>query len=158
MAQQPNIKKTNAPASSQIVDAPRWVPTRPGEIMSPAEAMSGPGFGVQGPDTGYAYKLVRNAEFDRCGRTAILEEVLVNLVGARAGTIGRGPTPGDVDVALALLGAGDVRSAAKSRLARLLDHTAHEVRRGMSFVNSLPRELLVGSLEKAETFVDSELV
>ncbi len=157
MAQQPNIARTSAPASSSPVDAPHWVPTRPGEITTPDEAVTGPGFGVQGPDIGYAFKLVRAADFDRCGRTSILEEVLVNLVGARSGTIGRGPTMGDVDVALALLGAGNVRSGAKSRLAHLLDHTAHEARRGMSFVNSLPRDLLVGTVAKAEAFVDSEL-
>jgi hypothetical protein len=116
MAQQPNIVRKGVESLAPVAKPPSWTPTRAGEITKPQEAVTGPGFGVQGPDTGYAYRLVRIAEFDRCGRGEILEEVLVTLMGARAGKLRRAPAKGDLEVAKEILGIGDVRSAAKRRL------------------------------------------
>ena len=157
MAQQPNIVRKGTVPRPPASRPPSWTPTRAGEITTPQEAVSGPGFGVQGPDTGFAYRLVRTAEFDRCGRRDILEEVMVNLIGARAGKLGRAPTLHDLEVAKAILGIGDVRSAAKGRLQDLLTDTAHEIRRGMSFVTGLADKVLLGSVETAERYVDDEL-
>ncbi len=157
MAQQPNIVRKGSAPRPPLAKPPSWKPTRAAEITTPQEAVTGPGFGVQGPDTGFAYRLVRTAEFDRNGRGDILEEVMVNLIGARAGKLGRAPATGDLEVAKAILGIGDVRSAAKERLQELLTHTAHETRRGLSFVTGLADKVLLGSVKTAERYVDDEL-
>jgi hypothetical protein len=157
MAQQPNIVRKGAESLAPVAKPPSWTPTRAGEITKPQEAVTGPGFGVQGPDTGFAYRLVRAAEFDRCGRGDILEEVLVTLIGARAGKLGRAPAQTDLEVAKEILGIGDVRSAAKRRLQDLLSHTAHELRRGLSFVTGLEDAVLLGSVKTAERYLDDEL-
>ena len=82
----------------------RWRPTRPGEILAPADMPSGPSFGRPGPDAGWGMRLVRRAEFDRGRRPRQLEALLNALVGARAAAAGRGPAPQDVEVALSLVG------------------------------------------------------
>lgn len=151
MGQQPNIEIDAAerprPAPDRGVER-RWHPNRPGEISSPADVPDSAAFGRPGPDAGWAFKLIRLADYDRTARNAELEPVLSTMVGARASHFGRAPVPEDVEVALTLTGlrATDLDPQVVDRLAGLraewLDHAAHEPTKGISALEAIPEDLL----------------
>jgi hypothetical protein len=122
MAQQPNIEL-------RITDLPRqvsgtgperpWVPNRPGELTGTGVPWGG-AFGTAGPDAGYALKLAADRELllaDHEHR-ADANAAVGAVAAARASLAGRGPTKGDIDAAIVILGYdtesdfGAVRSAA----------------------------------------------
>lgn len=95
----PRVEPEPAPAR-------RWAPTRPGDLHTPSDVPWGSGFGTPGPDTGYALKLVGDADFeigedeDRHN----VEHFLLLIMGARASLFGKAPSADDMQFALMLAG------------------------------------------------------
>ncbi|MDH3307160.1 MAG: hypothetical protein OEO77_06550 [Acidimicrobiia bacterium] len=154
MGQQPNIELdgADAPRTTLQPGVPdRWKPDRPGEINSPEDMRWGGAFGRPGPDTGWAIRLIRRAEYDRSNRPKETDKMLGAVVGARASLIGRAPTPGDVEVALTLMGLrpdglpSPVVAELSGARERWLDASAHEHTRGAGFVASIPTERLLAT-------------
>lgn len=112
MGQQPNVpldlsdlpRPTPKPAPAR-----RWAPQRPGELTTPGAVPTGGAFGVTGPDTGYAARLVaaRDIPIGPDEERHQVDAAVGALAGARAARAGRAPTSGDIDVALLLLGYDD---------------------------------------------------
>ncbi len=133
----------------------RWRPTRPGEILSPADVPAGASFGRPGPDAGWSLRLIRRAEYDRGSRPGRLESLLTSLAAARAAAAGRGPVPQDVETALSLVGLrpDGLGEEALQRLAarreEWLDAVAHEPTAGMAALADIPADLLADAPERA---------
>jgi len=108
MAQQPNIEIDLDDLPREALDtapARQWLPgSKPGVISSPAQVPTGGSFGTPGPDTGWAYRIVRTLE---PGIDRSLEAVLVALMAARAAAAGRAPMAQDLEVAKILTGLTD---------------------------------------------------
>ncbi len=151
MGQQPNIELEESnlptPEADRGVER-RWIPTRPGEISSPADVPTGASFGRPGPDPGWAMHLLSRTNYDRGERPRQLAALLAALVGARASSNGRGPTPQDVEVALTIVGlrAQDMDKGPLTHLASRrevwLDAVAHEATPGMAALGAIPRAIL----------------
>ena len=160
MAQQPNVEIDVAERPQPTPEpaaAGTWRPERPGEAEG-ATVDSGGVFGHTGPNTGYALKLIRAAEYQGTGRDKEVEAVVAAVAGARAAHFGRAPVMGDVQIGLALLGlAGDDPEAHAVGRNRVLDGTAHEHARGSAFVASLPADVLFGSVDEARRHAAAEL-
>lgn len=107
MGQEPNIRLglEDLPRAVPEPAAPaRWSPQRPGDFVSPDEVPWGGAFGTPGPDTGFAYKIVRNLDLPGAAhRRSDIEAVLVVVMSARASSLGRAPTAADAAVAIDLL-------------------------------------------------------
>lgn len=146
MAQQPNIEVDRARAplpEPEPGPARRSLPRRPGEIDTPSEAPWGGSFGTPGPDTGWALKLIREADYDRTHRARETEGLLAALVAARASLLGRAPVPEDVELGLILLGLRDgVPAGLLERKERWLDAATHERPRGATALREIDREQL----------------
>lgn len=145
MAQQPNIEL--GPADRPRPEprpgaARRWDPgSKPGVITAPDQMPRGGSFGTPGPDTGFAYRLIRLADLP--AQVADLEHVLAALMGARAAHFGRAPTREDLEVALLLCGVGDGLPAHLGERAReWIEATAHEKPKGRTAVNDVGPEAL----------------
>jgi len=151
VAQQPNIELTRGdlPRSELAPRAAAWLQDRPGEITAPDQVEWGGAFGRPGPDTGWALKLVRSADFDRGERPTVIEQIVASVAGARAARNGRGPASEDVEVALTLLGlrAEGLPQEVVASLAEVrdeaIDHSAHERDKGRSFIQSVPMDQLM---------------
>jgi len=145
VAQQPNIEldRADLPRPGPAPEAASWTQRRPGEITTPEQAEWGGSFGRPGPDAGWALHLVRNAKFDRGDRPDVLERIVATIAGARAASVGRGPTSEDVEVALILLGLrpdhlpGEVVGALADARRAAIDHAAHERDKGGSFLRTV---------------------
>lgn len=110
-------------------------------ITSPQQMKWGGAFGTPGPDTGYALKIVREA--DLAERSDALEKVLAALMGARASILGRAPIPEDLEVALIVSGlAANSSATLVERGRRWMEATAHEQSPGRSAVASIDPDLL----------------
>jgi len=107
VGQEPNIRLglEDLPRAVPEPAAPaRWSPQRPGDFVSPDEVPWGGAFGTPGPDTGFAYKIVRNLDLPGAAhRRSDIEAVLVVVMSARASSLGRAPTAADAAVAIDLL-------------------------------------------------------
>jgi len=107
VGQEPNIRVgfEDLPRAVPEPAAPaRWSPQRPGDFVSPDEVPWGGVFGTPGPDTGFAYKIVKNLDLPGgAHRRSDIEAVLVAVMSARASSIGRAPTAADAPVAIDLL-------------------------------------------------------
>lgn len=140
----------------------RWRPTRPGEILAPADMPSGPSFGRPGPDAGWAIRLVRRADFDRGSRPRLLEALLNALVGARAAAAGRGPAPQDVEAALSLVGlrTEGLDEAARTRLdarrEEWLDAAAADRSAGRAALRDIPADLLSEAPERVRARLSAD--
>ncbi len=109
MGQQPNIELeiSDLPRPRRRPDPARgWVPGRPGELGGPEDMQSGAGFGITGPDSGYALSLVgaRSYELAAGEHRSNTDAGLAAVAAARSAVFRRGPTGGDVEVAMVLLG------------------------------------------------------
>ena len=103
----------------------RWSPERPGMITAPDQVSPGGLFGRPGPDTGWAFRIVRQAGLP--AEQIQAEPVLVTLMSARASLFGRAPIPEDLEVAQVLLGFEEGASAAVvERRERWLKQARHE--------------------------------
>ncbi|MGH8928628.1 MAG: hypothetical protein ACRDWH_09780, partial [Acidimicrobiia bacterium] len=77
LGQQPNVRidRSDSPRPTEEPDPPRrWRPTRPGVITKPEQQPWGGSFGTPGPDTGFAYRIIRAADLP--DRSDGLEQVL----------------------------------------------------------------------------------
>ena len=155
MGQQPNIELVASDLPRSALEpgaARRGGSGRPGEVMTPEEAVSGGDFGRPGPDTGWVLRIVKATEFDRSGSG--IEAVVASVAAARAAHNGRGPTSSDVEVALILLGLrpegipDDVVAQLSSARARWLSKAAHERVKGRSFLSQLSPGLLSADPER----------
>ena len=155
MGQQPNIELAASDLPRGGLEpgvARRAGGVRPGEINTPAEAVSGGAFGRPGPDTGWVVRIVKAAEFDRSERG--VEGVVASVAAARAAHNGRGPTSSDVEVALILLGLrpegipDDVVSQLSSARTKWLRKASHEKVKGRSFLAQLSPGLLSADPER----------
>lgn len=122
MAQQPNIE---LPVSglqrrtSGIGPERPWTPNRPGELTGIGMPWGG-AFGTPGPDSGYAMKLATDRELILADHEhrADADAAVAAVAAARSSLTGRGPTKGDIDAAIVILGYdtesdfGPVRAAA----------------------------------------------
>ena len=109
MGQQPNIELgiTHAPRTKPgPAPARRWRPGRPAELSSPAAVRRGGAFGLAGPDSGYALKLVGEREFNLLPGEHHHDAAaaVAAIASARAAKVGRAPIADDVTVGLIVLG------------------------------------------------------
>ncbi|HEX7096279.1 MAG TPA: hypothetical protein VF183_10380 [Acidimicrobiales bacterium] len=85
-----------------------WVPDRPAEVVDDLRQPSGPEFGVQGPDQGYALALARRFHGKlRLAAHEDEEDVIQGCVAValrRASMYGRAPVIHDLRLAFALFG------------------------------------------------------
>lgn len=167
MGQQPNIEHDlgDAPKDEAEPGSPRrWKPGRPGELSSPADVAWGGKFGRPGPDTGFVLKLIKRAEFDRGDRAKVTDAVAATVAGARASLFGRAPTATDVEVALVLMGLrtdglpADKAAALKKRRIDALDHAAHEMRKGSSFLEHVPVAHLEATPDKLRAMLVTQSI
>ncbi len=122
MAQQPNIElrppEPQRGASGAGPERP-WAANRPGELTGTGMPWGG-AFGMPGPDAGYAMKLAagRDLILSDYEHRADADAAVAAVAAARSSLVGRGPTKGDVDAAIVILGYeaesdfGPVRAAA----------------------------------------------
>jgi hypothetical protein len=146
MGQQPNIEITEAERprpTPQPPPASRWRPDiKPGIPTSPDEVPSGGSFGQVTPDGGWGLRLINQAELP--DDDPDLRDVIGALAMARAGALGRGPVPEDIEVGLALTGFGyEAPDEVTERRQRWLAAVPHEVRPGQTAVGEVDRDLLV---------------
>jgi len=150
MGQQPNIELgiTDAPRTKPgPAPARRWRPARPGELSGPAEVRRGGAFGLAGPDSGYALKLVREREFNLLpgehrhdAATAVAA-----IASARAAKVGRAPIADDVAVGMIVLGLdGETPVDAELLAARpgWIANVGHNASKLRSIVADIPEDLL----------------
>lgn len=139
MGQEPNIRLglEDLPRAVPEPAAPaRWSPQRPGDFVSPDEVPWGGAFGTPGPDTGFAYKIVRNLDLPGAAhRRSDIEAVLVVVMSARASSLGRAPTAADAAVAIDLL---ELSEASADSFAGI----AHDHARLGAVVATIPAESL----------------
>jgi hypothetical protein len=94
------------------------------------------------PDGGWGLRLINQADLPDDDPN--LRAVISALAIARAGALGRGPIPEDIDVALALTGYGfDAPDEVHERRERWMAAVPHEVRPGQTAVGEVDRNLLV---------------
>ena len=157
MAQQPNIEisEEERPRPEPEPGAPpRWSPSRPGEIESPADMRWGGAFGRPGPDTGWAQLLVENRQIDIPGDESpeLVRALVAAVAAARASHFGRAPVPGDVDIALVRLGL-DPQDLPSDLVRKMgdgrriwLDEAAREKVKGRGLLAALGSDVLALSL------------
>lgn len=156
MGQQPNIELEIADLPRPTpVRAPerRWSPKRPGDLGAPEEVPWGGMFGTTGPDTGYAFVLLRTHPVTPGPgeNRADVNGALAAIIGARASLYGRAPTREDVHVAALLLGydgAGipeSVLGPLAADRAGWIANLAHHPAKARSIVASIDRDVLRSS-------------
>jgi hypothetical protein len=149
MGQQPNIELDPADLPRPVPEpgAPvRGRPARPGVITAPGEVPRGAAFGTPGPDTGWAKRILREADLPE--RSDALEAVLATLMAARASRFGRAPVPQDLEVALLILGYGPgLPEELADRRRRWLESAAHERVKGRAVLAEIDRDLLAETPE-----------
>jgi hypothetical protein len=163
MGQPPNIEieLEDLPPEEPEPEPSHWTPGRPGEIMTPADAVWGGPFGHIGPDSGFARKLVAMTEYDRSEAPDLIDAVVANIAAARAAAVGRGPTRYDVETALVILGLrpdGLPTSVVERLAARrrdVLHHAAHERDKGAWLLEQISNELLVAPLAEIAALLSS---
>lgn len=109
MGQQPNIELgiTDAPRRKpEPAPARRWRPARPAELTVPAAVPRGGAFGLAGPDSGYALKLVgeRSLNLLPGEHHHDAAAAVAAIASARAAKVGRAPVKDDVTVGMVVLG------------------------------------------------------
>ncbi len=140
MAQQPNIEvdRARAPLPTLEPGPARRSGGRPGEITDPDDVAWGGSFGTPGPDTGWALRLIRRADYDRSHRARETETLLAALVAARASRHGRAPVPEDIEIGLILLGLREgLPASLTERRERWLDAATHERPRGATALREI---------------------
>ena len=147
MSRQPNIDPPvqDLPRAVPTPEAPaRWSPHRPGMITAPDQMSPGGRFGRPGPDTGWAFRIIRQAELSTEASEA--EAVLVTLMSARASLLGRAPIPEDLEVAQILMGYEEQSSdRVVQRRRRWLKQSRHEPVPGAGAAEEIGAERLTRS-------------
>lgn len=129
----------------------RWKAARPGDLHRPEDVPSRSGFGNPGPDSGYALRLVAQADLplDPDERRADVETTMMHLMVARASHHGKAPSKADLQFATMILGLASVDmvpATANASLATIRRHlaprVAHSSAAARSMVGKLPPDLL----------------
>ena len=146
MGQQPNIEVTEEERPRSALQPPaarRWRPSiKPGIPTSPEEVPTGGRFGQTTPDGGWGLRLV-NA-IDLPDDDPDFKSVVAALTIARAGALGRGPVPEDIEVALLLTGYGfEASEEVIERRERWKAAVPHEGRPGQTAVGEVDRDVIV---------------
>lgn len=146
MGQQPNmpLDMEDLPrATAHPPASDRWQPHRPGELTSPKDVPWGGAFGTPGPDTGYALRLIEQADLPGAPqhRDDVAAAALA-VVSARASALGRAPVPKDVVAAIRL--ADLDKLGADRRVAGI----AHDQARLRALVASIPRDRLIAPVDR----------
>ncbi|NND03910.1 MAG: hypothetical protein HKN91_14105 [Acidimicrobiia bacterium] len=150
MGQQPNIEidPRDLPRLTAAPGVARpWRPDRPGEIRTPAEVPSGGPFGIIGPDSGYALKLVGELEL------ALLPgehhhdvaTAVAAIASARAARHGRAPTAEDVSIGMIVLGLDSeagVDAGVLSSRPTWVANVGHDAAKLRQIVTDVPERLL----------------
>ena len=148
MGQQPNVelRRSDLPRPVPEPGPPaRWRPRRPGEIVSPEQAVTGGSFGRPGPDAGYALRLIELLH----PLDGDLAEVAATIMSARASAFGRAPVAEDLDVARVFLGLVDgAPERIVSRARTWLEAAAHERVKGQRALAEIDTVLLVAKPEQ----------
>jgi hypothetical protein len=132
MAQQPNIElqvpDIQQGASGTGPERP-WAPNRPGELTGTGMPWGG-AFGMPGPDAGYALRLVVRRDLILADHEHRVDaDVAVAAVAAaRSSLVGRGPTKGDIDAAIVILGYDADSDFGPSRAAAIGGSAHHPLR------------------------------
>jgi hypothetical protein len=158
MGQQPNIELeiSDLPRPTSHPAAPRrWSPTRPGELTGPDQMPWGGAFGTIGPDTGYVMRLVRRRRIEPApGEHLHNAEIgVAAIAAARASYFGRAPTPGDVDVAMTILGylpegmPGELIDRLATDRVVWMANLGHDDAKARRLVASVPVENLAAPLD-----------
>lgn len=147
MGQQPNIEVTEEDRPRPTLEpgpAVKWRSSKPGIPLGPADV---PSFARNGPDPGWALKLIASAELP--DPDPKLRSVVTGLVLARAAAMGRAAIPEDIEVALVLCGYGeDVTPDLVERRERWLAAVPHEGRYGETAVSEVETHTLVQKPEQ----------
>jgi hypothetical protein len=144
MAQQPNIELpiSDLPWRVSGTGPERsWAPNRPGELTGTGMPWGG-AFGMPGPDAGYALSLVAPRELtlaDHEHRTDA-DAAVAAVAAARSSLVGRGPTKGDVDAAIVILGY-DVESDFGPVRAAAIGGSAHHPLRIRRLIAGIPTDV-----------------
>jgi len=121
-------------------------------ITAPDQVSSGGLFGRPGPDTGWAFRIVRQADLPAEEREA--EAVLVTLMSARASLFGRAPIPQDLEVARVLMGYEDgAPPQVVERRLRWLGKSRHEPVPGAAAAQEVGSANLTRSPESLRTAI-----
>ncbi|HEX9762965.1 MAG TPA: hypothetical protein VGA97_07700 [Acidimicrobiia bacterium] len=150
MAQEPNVELTESDRPRRSLEpapATGWRSSKPGLPKTPEDVPRGGGYGMPGPDPGWAWRVVSAARLpdDHPG----LRAVVTGLVMARAAGLGRAAVPEDVEAALVLCGFGEeATSEALARRRRWLAAVPHESRPGATAVAEVDRALLTEKPER----------
>lgn len=126
MGQEPRIEiaaEDRPRAVPEPAPARRWSASRPGDIHAPDDVPWGGGFHTPGPDTGYAHKLVADADLqlDEGESRDNVESVLVLIMSARASLFGKAPSSDDLDFALIMTGLGGREGLPDAVLGQLVE-------------------------------------
>ncbi|MEN8233601.1 MAG: hypothetical protein ABFR89_01595 [Actinomycetota bacterium] len=144
MAQQPNIELRISDLPRPVAGTGperRWSPGRPGELTGTGFPWGG-AFGMTGPDTGYALKLVAD-------RVLVLAEhehradanvAVAAVASARASLVGRGPAKSDIDAAIIVLGYDAEAEFGPARAAAIAG-SAHHPDRIRRLVAGVPADV-----------------
>ena len=159
MGQEPKIEiaaEDRPRAVPEPAPARRWRASRPGDIHAPSDVPWGGGFHTPGPDTGYAHKLVADADIaiDEDESRSNIETILVLVMSARASLFGKAPSPDDLDYALVLAGLGGREGLPEAVIAQLAERrrywaprVANSKSQARALVGRLDQEMLRLSVE-----------
>ena len=109
--------------TAEPAPARRWKPSRPGDLLAPADVPWGGAFGTPGPGTGYALKLASGASYElEAGESrANVESVLLLIMSARASWFGKAPSSDDLAWSLMVLGLDRQEEIPQAVMARLAE-------------------------------------
>lgn len=150
MGRQPNVELSESDRPRRGLEpgpSVKWRADKPGIPSSPLEVPKGGGFGVIGPDHGWAWKVVSGADLpDDDPR---LRMVVTGLVMARAGALGRAAIAQDVEAALAIAGFGEEsRPDLDERRQKWLEASGHDQRPGATAVSEVDLSMLIQKPER----------
>ncbi len=150
MGQQPSIEITESDQPRKVLLTPpsqRWRPVRPGVITAPEQVPTGGHFGLIGPDTGWAFRIIDANGLPDADPS--LREVVAALMGARAAIWGRGPTREDFEVALTMCGFGyEAIPEIVDRRVHWIRAVSHDVRPGETAVAEVDPALFSMSVDQ----------
>lgn len=150
MGQQPNIEldHSDSPRRKPAPGVARpWRPSRPGDLNTPGEVPVGGPFGVVGPDSGYALKLVAERDLNLLPGEHHHDAAaaVAAIASARAAHVGRAPIADDVTVGLIILGLDGGAAVDSGILAHRpgwIGNVGHDAAKLRSIVADVPPEVL----------------
>lgn len=158
MAQQPNIELRTSDLPRPVAGTGperRWSPGRPGELTGTGFPWGG-AFGMTGPDTGYALKLVadRDLALAEHEHRSDANAIVAAVAAARASLAGRGPTKSDIDAAIIVLGYDEESEFGVARAAAIAG-SGHHPDRIRSVVAGVPADVHEATVDELRERADA---